>query len=295
MLEIDTPSRLILHWKRLSIGKMFLFVVSFEEIIGQLLRKIGKGEQTLAMLEECQGQVGDVTTGVVQRVDSKGVFLDLGKCEAFVPPSEQIEGESFNRGQKVKVFLLEKLATSAGERFVASRTHKDLLGRLLEQEVLEIQQGIVLIKSIAREPGSRSKVAVATQQEGVDPVGCCVGQRGSRIQRIVRELGGERIDVVAWASDIATFITNAVSPAQAVVVVLRRHDNTAEVAVPDRQISLAIGADGQNARLAAKLTGWRVDIKPASLVKAVQQSIHRAKPADELPAPPSELPSAPNQ
>ncbi|MEE9202183.1 MAG: transcription termination factor NusA [Dehalococcoidia bacterium] len=267
-----------------------------------LLQRLREAEHN-AIFEEFHAKEGEVLTGIVQRVEPRQIILDLGRGEAVLPMSEQVKSERYRPGQRLKVYLLEVQRGARGTQVLVSRSHKNLLRRLVELEVPEIQQGVVEIKGIAREPGSRSKLAVFARQPGVDPVGCCVGQRGIRIQGIVRELGGERIDVVVWDTEVGTFIQNALSPAQVIRVDIKDEENTAEVVVPDRQLSLAIGKEGQNARLAAKLTGWRIDIKSASVAeteKVLQKPpvIIRDEAAavvTETPAPeavPSEAPVA---
>jgi N utilization substance protein A len=209
-------------------------------------------------------------------MEPRQIFVDLGRTEAILPAAEQVRNERYRIGQRLRVYLLEVVRTSRGPQVVVSRSHPDLLRRLFELEVPEVLSGVVEIKAVAREAGYRSKIAVAARQEGIDPVGCCVGLRGIRIQNIMRELNGEKLDVVAWSGDTAAFIANALSPAQVISVELDEDDGIATVVVPDRQLSLAIGKEGQNARLAAKLSGWRIDIKSASiaeeekLVKAVE-------------------------
>jgi transcription termination/antitermination protein NusA len=210
---------------------------------------------------------GELITGTVQSIDHQAITLNLGKTEAVLPRSEQIPGERPHQNQRIKAYVVEVSKTSRGPQIIVSRTHRNMLRRLLETEVPEIFNGTVEIKQIAREAGSRSKVAVVAVQEGVDPVGSCVGMRGVRIQNIVNELGGEKIDIVEWSPDLASFIANSLSPAKVMNVTLREETDgskTASVIVPDRQLSLAIGKEGQNARLAAKLTGWRIDIKSAT-------------------------------
>ncbi len=227
-----------------------------------VLQRLREAEREV-VYEEYAGKEGDIVSGVVQRLEGRNVIIDLGKTEAVLPPPEQARTEHYRTGQRLKVMLLEVFKAAKGPQVVVTRTHKDLLKRLFELEVPEIFRGIVEIKSIAREAGYRSKVAVWSRQEGVDPVGACVGMRGIRIQNVVNELGGERIDVVQWDPEPSRFVANALSPAQVVSVVTQDEgeEHTAEVVVPDRQLSLAIGKEGQNARLAAKLTGWRIDIK----------------------------------
>jgi N utilization substance protein A len=228
-----------------------------------ILQRLHEAEHS-AIFEEYAGREGDIVTGLVQRVDPRQVYIDLGRTEAILPAAEQVPGERYRVGQRLKVNILEVVRTNKGPRVILSRSHPDLLRRLFEMEIPEIFNGTVTIESIAREAGYRSKVAVAARQEGIDPVGCCVGLRGIRIQNIVNELNGEKIDVVMWSSDPATFIASALSPAQIVRVELIKEEGVATVVVPDRQLSLAIGKEGQNVRLAAKLTGWRIDIKSAS-------------------------------
>jgi transcription termination/antitermination protein NusA len=230
-----------------------------------ILQRLHEAEHS-AIFEEYAGKSNDIITGVVQRMEPKQVFVNLGRTEAALPAVEQTPGERYRIGQRLRVFVVEVARTPKGPKVIVSRSHPNLLRRLFELEVPEVFNGIVEIKSIAREAGFRSKVAVAARQEGIDPVGCCVGLRGIRIQNIVNELNGEKIDVVAWNKEIPVFIANALSPAQVINVEL--NDDVATVVVPDKHLSLAIGKDGQNARLAAKLTGWRIDIKSASAAEA---------------------------
>jgi len=228
-----------------------------------ILQRLHEAEHS-AIFEEYADKEGDIITGLVQRIEPRQVFLDLGRTEAVLPGAEQMHNERYRVGQRLKVCLLEVVQTSRGPQLVVSRAHPNLLRRLFELEVPEVFNGIVELKSIAREAGYRSKVAVAARQNGIDPVGCCVGLRGIRIQNIVNELDGERIDVVMWNSSASAFIANALSPAQVLSVELNDEEGVATVVIPDKQLSLAIGKEGQNVRLAAKLTGWRIDIKSAS-------------------------------
>jgi len=228
-----------------------------------VLQRLREAEREM-VFEEFSSREGDIVSGVIQRIEPKHVVVDLGKTEAVFPITEQVRNEHYRPGLRMKFYLLEVHRSIRGPQLILSRTHKNLLKRLFELEVPEIYRGVVEIKSIAREAGYRSKVAVAARQEGVDPVGSCVGLRGIRIQNIVNELNGERIDVIQWDSEPARFVANALSPAQVLSVSNDDEANTASVIVPDRQLSLAIGKEGQNARLAAKLTGWRIDIKPES-------------------------------
>ncbi|MFC1897639.1 transcription termination factor NusA [Chloroflexota bacterium] len=232
-----------------------------------ILQRLHEAEHS-AIFEEYADKEGDIVTGLVQRIEPRQIFLDLGRTEAVLPGTEQMQNERYRVGQRLKVCLLEVVQASRGPQLVVSRAHPNLLRRLFELEVPEVFNGIVELKSIAREAGYRSKVAVAARQDGIDPVGCCVGLRGIRIQNIVNELDGEKIDVVMWDSSPSVFIANALSPAQVLSVELNDEEEVATVVIPDRQLSLAIGKEGQNVRLAAKLTGWRIDIKSASSVEA---------------------------
>jgi N utilization substance protein A len=247
-----------------------------------VLQRLREAEREM-VYEEFSSREGDIVSGLIQRVDARHVIVDLGKTEGILPPTEQVRAEHYRPGQRMKFYLVEVHRSNRGPQLILSRTHKNLLKRLFELEVPEIYKGVVEIRSIAREPGYRSKVAVTAQQEGVDPVGSCVGLRGIRIQNIVNELDGERIDVVQWDPDPARFVANALSPAQVTSVSTSEEDNTASVVVPDRQLSLAIGKEGQNARLAAKLTGWRIDIRSES---AVQETGLPAAVVEEAPAEP---------
>ena len=221
---------------------------------------------------------GDIVSGIVQRVEPRQAIIDLGKAEGVLPSAEQMRTERYRVGQRLKLYLLEVNRTNKGPRLILSRSHPNLVRRLFELEVPEISNGIVEIKAVAREAGFRSKVAVAAQQEGIDPVGSCVGLRGVRIQNVVNELGGERIDVIQWHAHSKVFIANALSPAQVVSVEIDEAEKSAVVVVPDGQLSLAIGKEGQNARLAAKLTGWKVDIKSASVAEAERKTMVKEAP-----------------
>jgi len=232
-----------------------------------ILQRLHEAEHT-AIFEEFADKEGDIVTGLVRRIEPRQIFIDLGRTEAILPAVEQVPNERYRTGQRLKVYLLEVARTNKGPRVVVSRSHPNMLRRLFELEVPEVFNGTVELKSVAREAGYRTKVAVAAHQDGVDPVGCCVGLRGIRIQNIVSELSGEKIDVVMWSPDAPVFITNALSPAQVLGVKLDGEQEAATVIVPDKQLSLAIGKEGQNVRLAAKLTGWRIDIKSASEAEA---------------------------
>jgi N utilization substance protein A len=236
--------------------------------------------------DEFHDKQGELMNGTVQRADSRAVIVELGKAEAVMPAREQVPNERYRTGQRVKVLLVEVNKDQRGPQLIVSRSHPDLIKRLFEAEVPEIFSGAVEIMAIAREAGLRSKVAVAARQERVDPVGACVGVRGVRIQNIVNELYGEKIDVIEWSPDTAQFIANALSPAKPSNVTLDEVNKVATVIVPSEQMSLAIGKEGQNARLAHKLTTWRIDIKdPASLLEAGVDVIRQARAAvDSAPS-----------
>ena len=242
-----------------------------------ILQRIREAERD-ALFDSYADREGELIHGTVQSVSSQGVALNLGRTEASLPHNQQIPGERYRVNQRLRAYVLEVRKSNRGPQIIVSRSHRNMLRRLLELEVPEIFNGTVEIKAIAREAGSRSKVAVAATQKGVDPVGSCVGMRGIRIQNIVNELSGEKVDVVAWDPDTATFIANALSPARVSNVLLDEGpgtNKTATVVVPDDQLSLAIGKEGQNARLAAKLTGWRIDIK--SISEAAEEVMRREK------------------
>jgi len=211
---------------------------------------------------------GEVMTGIIHRVDKGSVLLEIDGVECIMPAAECIPGERYNINDRIKVYIMEVRKTIKGPQVIVSRTHPFLLKRLFEIEVPEIMQNIVHIKSIAREAGSRTKIAVHSDDENVDPVGSCVGQKGSRIDRVVAELGNEKIDVIPWSPDPIEFIANALRPAKVLMVQINESEKAAKVVVPDYQLSLAIGREGQNARLAAKLTGWKIDIKSQSQIEA---------------------------
>ena len=237
-----------------------------------ILQRIREAERDQVFSQYSQSE-GEILQGVVQSIEGPDISIQLDKAEGRLPRKEQIPKEKYFRGQRLKVYVYEVKKSSKGPEIMVSRTHRNMLRRLLELEVPEIFNGAVEIKAIAREAGSRSKVAVSARQEGIDPVGACVGMRGVRIQALVNELGGEKIDVVEWSSDPALFIAKALSPAIVLSVNVEEGPDgrTAKVIVPDKQLSLAIGKEGQNARLAAKLTGWRIDIKSESEAQAEVQ------------------------
>jgi N utilization substance protein A len=229
-----------------------------KQIVLQRIREVERDQ----VFDKFANREGEMITGAVNRVEPRAIILDVGNnVEAVLSTSEQSTVEHYRIGQNVKAYVLEVRRSSRGPQILVSRTHKGFLKRLFELEVPEIHSGTVEIKAIAREPGSRSKVAVASRQEGLDPVGATVGQRGARVQAVVAELGGEKIDIIPWNDDASVFVANALSPAQVISVDIDEEKRIANVTVPERMLSLAIGREGQNARLAARLTGWRIDIR----------------------------------
>lgn len=224
-----------------------------------VIQRIREAERDL-IYEEYIDREEDIVTGVIQRFEQKNVIINLGKTEAILTPSEQMPGEVYKQGDRLKTYILEVKKTTKGPQIFVSRTHPGLLKRLFELEVPEIYNGIVEIKAIAREPGNRSKVAVFSRNKDVDPVGACVGPKGSRVQSIVNELKGEKIDIIEWDDEPGIFVARALSPARALKVETFPENRSALVVVPDYQLSLSIGKEGQNVRLAAKLTGWKIDI-----------------------------------
>jgi N utilization substance protein A len=239
-----------------------------KQVVFQRLRDAEKDQVLKDVLEHKGEMVSGIVERVVERPEGHTIYLELGKAEGVLPPEEQIPDETIRIGQHLKVLLLEERKRSRGAQVVVSRAHKALVRRLLEFEIPELTSGAVTIRALAREPGVRTKVAVSAHQDGIDPVGACVGPRGVRIRSVVGELGSERVDIIPWADDPAQLVANALSPAQVLSVEIDRDSRTATAHVPENQLSLAIGKDGQNARLAAKLTGWRIDIKPTAEVES---------------------------
>jgi N utilization substance protein A len=233
-----------------------------KQVVFQRLRDAEKDQVLKDVLEHKGEMLSGIVERIAERSDGHTIYLELGKAEGVLPPEEQIPDEQIKVGQHLKVLLLEERKRSRGAQVLVSRAHKALVRRLLEFEIPEVASGAVVIRALAREPGVRTKVAVSANQEGIDPVGACVGPRGVRIRSVVGELGSERVDIIPWADDAAQLVANALSPAQVLSVEIDRDSRTATAHVPENQLSLAIGKDGQNARLAAKLTGWRIDIKP---------------------------------
>ncbi len=225
-----------------------------------ILQKI-REEERKVLYDQYYSLEKDVVTGIVQRYVGKNVSINLGKVDAILTENEQVKGEVFQPTERIKVYILEVKSTSKGPKILVSRTHPELVKRLFESEVAEVREGIVEIKAIAREAGSRTKIAVWSNEPDVDPVGACVGMNGARVNAIVNELRGEKIDIITWNENPAMMIENALSPAKVISVIADAEEKTAKVVVPDYQLSLAIGKEGQNARLAARLTGFKIDIK----------------------------------
>lgn len=275
------------HDQELEVGDYVQFEVtpeSFGRIAAQtakqvVMQRIREAERDM-VLDEYVDKVNNVITGTVQRREQRSVFISLGKIEAILPASEQVHGEAYRFGERIKVYVLEARKTNKGPQIIVSRSHPSLIRRLFELEVPEIADGVVEIKSVAREPGARSKIAVHSNESKVDPVGACVGHRGSRVQNVVSELYGEKIDIVRWSDDAATYIAAALSPAKAVNVRVNEDAKSALVIAPDNQLSLAIGKEGQNVRLAARLSGWRIDIRSEAQLEELQAR-ETAKIAEE--------------
>ncbi|MDQ7825040.1 MAG: transcription termination factor NusA [Candidatus Eremiobacteraeota bacterium] len=243
-----------------------------------IVQRIREAEREIIFTEFTKREE-DVISGVVQRYEQKNCMVDLGKLEGVLPSTEQVAGEHFKHGDRIKALILEVKKTARGPQVVLSRSHPNLIKRLFEMEVPEISSGLITIKSVVREPGHRSKIAVVSKDTKVDPVGACVGPKGSRVQNIVDELKGEKIDIISWSADPTMYLSNSLSPAKVVTVILYDYDKSAFVVVPDHQLSLAIGKEGQNVRLAAKLTGWKIDIKSESQYGTMKEELE-AKAAE---------------
>ena len=231
-----------------------------KQVVVQRIRETERG----MIYDDYISRQTEVVTGIVQRVSNDTVFVNMGRAEGILSPNEQIPGERYRVGERLKVYVMDVKKTTKGPQIFLSRTHPGLVKRLFELEVPEIQEGTVEIRSLAREAGSRTKIAVCTYDENVDPVGACVGTRGARVQAVVDELSGEKIDIISWSEEPGKLISSALSPAKAEMVLIDESDKSATVVVPDYQLSLAIGKEGQNVRLAAKLCGWKIDIKSHS-------------------------------
>lgn len=234
-----------------------------KQVVVQRIREAERG----IIYDEFINRENELINGMTQRWEKNNVMIDLGRVEAILPPGEQIPTEDYSPGNRIRVYIVEVKKTTKGPQVIVSRTHPGLVKRLFELEVPEIHNGLVQIKGIAREAGARTKVAVSSVDENIDPVGACVGPKGVRVQSVVNELRGEKIDIIKWSSDVSEFIANSLSPAKVVSVDTIEEQKSAEVVVKEYQLSLAIGKEGQNARLAAKITGWRIDIKSESQVE----------------------------
>lgn len=230
--------------------------------------------------EEYSQKENEILTAIVQRVENKSVYVELGRTEGLLEPAQQMPTETLSINDRIKVYVLEVSRAGRGPQVIVSRTHPGLVKRLFELEVPEIVTGVVQIKSIAREAGFRTKMAVMSTDPMIDPVGACVGPRGMRVENVVNELKTEKIDIVKWSSDPAEYIANALNPARVLSVFVAENEKSAAVIVPDNQLSLAIGKEGQNARLAAKLTGWKIDIKSQSQVEAEMERVEEPSEPD---------------
>jgi N utilization substance protein A len=255
--ELDEDGNVVREWEDTPEDFGRIAAQTAKQVI---LQRIREAEREMKY-EEYAGREGDIVTGIIQQNDQRYTLLDLGRVEALLPQAEQVPYERYEHGARLKAYIVEVRKTSKGPQIVVSRTHPGLIKRLFELEVPEISDGIVELKAVAREPGHRTKIAVWSNDPNVDPVGACVGARGARVRMVVNELRGEKVDIVPFSEEPAEFVMKALSPAKVKEVRIDEETGTAEVIVPDYQLSLAIGKEGQNARLAARLTGWRVDIK----------------------------------
>jgi N utilization substance protein A len=246
-----------------------------------VLQRLREAEHRIAY-EEFTDREGNVVTGIIQFIEPKRIYVRLNRIEAVLLSSEQVPNEHYYRGQRLKFYILAMVQRDKEPQIIISRSHPNLIRGLFELEIPEVHNGVVELKAIAREAGHRTKVAMSTTQENVDPVGCCLGPRGIRLQSIINELHGEKIDVIQWHADPGVFISNALSPAQVASIKINEERNISTVVVPDKQLSLAIGKEGQNARLAAKLTGWRIDIKSVSAIESERVVIQEPETAAEF-------------
>ena len=258
--ELDEEGHVIKEWDDTPNDFGRIAAQTAKQVI---LQRIREAEREMKY-EEYAGREGDIVTGIIQQTDQRYTLLDLGKVEALLPQAEQVQNERYEHGSRLKAYIVEVRKTAKGPQIVVSRTHPGLVKRLFELEVPELLDGVVELKAVAREPGHRTKIAVASNDSNVDPVGACVGARGSRVRMVVNELRGEKVDIVPFTADPSDFVMKALAPARVREVRIHPDTGTAEVIVPDFQLSLAIGKEGQNARLAARLSGWRVDIKSES-------------------------------
>jgi transcription termination/antitermination protein NusA len=288
--EDEEPTTRVVSEEEVPVTDEFKGRIGAQTAKQVIFQKLRDAEREMTY-EEFAGREGDVITGIVQQSDRRYILLDLGKVEAILPQAEQVPSESYKPGERVKAYITEVRKGTKGPQIVVSRSHPGLLKALFAMEVPEIEEGIVEIRAVAREPGHRSKIAVSSNEPGVDPVGACVGPKGSRVRMVVTELRGEKIDVVPWSAEAATFVANALQPAKVSQARVDPDTQTAEVIVPDYQLSLAIGKEGQNARLAARLTGWRIDIKSEtqhSEESRMRAAARSAAASSDAPAPPSD-------
>lgn len=246
-----------------------------------IIQKIREAERDIVFNEYAKRE-GDIISGTIQRNEHRNWIVDLGKVEGIVPPQEQVPTEHFHRGERIKSYVLKVEQGTRGPQVILSRTHPNLIKKLFENDIPEIAQGLIEIHNVVREPGARSKVSVKAVETNVDPLGACVGPRGSRVQMIVDELRGEKIDIIQYTDDPFTFVSNSLSPARVLTVTLNPDDRTALVIVPEAQYSLAIGKEGQNARLAAKLTNWKIDIKSELYAKEMEEKLKKEEEEQKL-------------
>ena len=255
--ELDEEGNVVREWDDTPADFGRIAAQTAKQVI---LQRIREAEREMKY-EEYAGREGDIVTGIIQQTDARYTLLDLGRVEALLPKSEQVDGERYDHSQRIKAVIKEVSSSTRGPSIIVSRRDPELIKKLFELEVPEIADGLVEITTVAREPGYRSKIAVISHADGVDPVGACVGPRGSRVRMVVSELRGEKIDIIPYNDEPARFVAKALSPARVREVYVDDDNRQATVVVPDDQLSLAIGREGQNARLAARLTGWRVDIR----------------------------------
>jgi N utilization substance protein A len=275
---IDPDTEEVTSEEEVKVPDDFLGRIAAQTAKQVIYQKLRDAEREMTY-EEFSGREGDIVTGIIQQDSHRYTLLDLGKVEALLPQAEQVPSEPYRHGERLKAYIVEVRRTTKGPQIVVSRTHPGLLRKLFELEVPEIAQGIVEIMAVAREPGHRSKIAVVSHEPGVDPVGACVGAKGSRVRLVVNELRGEKIDVVQWVDDPGRFVANALAPAKVKEVRVDPETSTAQVIVPDYQLSLAIGKEGQNARLAAKLTGYRIDIRSETQAAEEERGRREARQA----------------
>jgi transcription termination/antitermination protein NusA len=271
--ELDEDGNVVREWD--DTPKDFGRIAA--QTAGQVIKQRIREAEREMKYEEYAGREGDIVTGIIQQTDQRYTLLDLGRVEALLPQAEQVQFERYEHGARTKAYIVEVRRTAKGPQIVVSRTHPGLVKRLFELEVPEIADGVVEIRAIAREPGHRTKIAVWSNDQNVDPVGACVGARGARVRMVVNELRGEKVDIVPFHPDTAEYVARALSPAKVKEVRIDPETGTAEVIVPDYQLSLAIGKEGQNARLAARLTGWRVDIKSETQLATEEAGVEWAE------------------